>query len=597
MAVPNGSKVFLTNPSTNTFIYPATISSAIFVGNRILSDIVNDNGITIEPSTYLKSYYYSKGSNNKSPVNLIGLVSSSYNNVDITIGENASGVSFLNNGPIYHNGKRVYDEDIFNIADYVTKKYLTSTLSNYVTSVDLDNYVQTDNTGTINNDLTLSYNKALYLKNQAGANLLLAKISGSDLLFGDTRLNLKVYSLNDPKLYMDDKEYTIYHSGNLKLNIDGNNYAKLENGIRTTDFTLANNIAITGINSSNNPIRILYLSSDNNVNIGSLSNPLEIKSSINPVVNVGSKLYTMYHTGNKPTAIDVGAIPITGGTFSGVFGALCGNPKMYLSNGSIFNIFSLDSNNTIIGGGDGNNPSANLKYYLKFNESKLIYNDGNSHTVYHTGNLSPLTTSGGTLSPGSSITAKYNSSAYNVLYVDSSCNATIGDSNRQLSIKSKDTLTLNGNNLFAGMYKVLFNGLVQWSVDSGYASNKADVSNSVSYNPNNIVYVDSDGYAAIKFIDKGYYKISGHVNIRNYDSNDRRVQFILSGTKGSSDTASLSSFINEIVPAGKYRQISFVYTVCMGSSNYIEYITNNCENSDKKLSVSAFRMSIEQLIQ
>ena len=45
----------------------------------------------------------------------------------------------------------------------------------------------------------------------------------------------------------------------------------------------------------------ISIDNTNNINIGSINNPLILNSSINPTVKVGANTYTLYSTGNKPT--------------------------------------------------------------------------------------------------------------------------------------------------------------------------------------------------------------------------------------------------------------------------------------------------------
>ena len=55
----------------------------------------------------------------------------------------------------------------------------------------------------------------------------------------------------------------------------------------------------------------------NRIYVGNPNTPLTIESSSNPIVNVGGREYQLYHTGNKPTAGDIGALPLSGGTMNG----------------------------------------------------------------------------------------------------------------------------------------------------------------------------------------------------------------------------------------------------------------------------------------
>ena len=271
MTVPNGSKVFLTNPSNNTFIYPATISSAIFVGSRMLSDIINDTGITVEPATYLKSYYYPKGSTNKSTVNLIGLVSKSYNNVDIAIGENASGISFLNNGPITLNGNILMNTKSSTIgtvqvlnadstAVTVGSKSLPTIINSSVapkialpngntytiyhsgnkpSASDIDALPTSG--GTVNGPLTV--NSIMYMSNDSGivtkmkdgTSTRLIWMSNTDTVsVGQTRCQTNINSLDNPKVVLPSGTYNIYHSGNKPKELSSSGNRTADSGLNVT---------------------------------------------------------------------------------------------------------------------------------------------------------------------------------------------------------------------------------------------------------------------------------------------------------------------------------------------------------------------------
>ena len=56
---------------------------------------------------------------------------------------------------------------------------------------------------------------------------------------------------------------------------------------------------------------------DNRIYVGNPNTHLIIESGSNPTVNVGGRDYQLYHTGNKPTAGDIGALPLSGGTMNG----------------------------------------------------------------------------------------------------------------------------------------------------------------------------------------------------------------------------------------------------------------------------------------
>ena len=67
-------------------------------------------------------------------------------------------------------------------------------------------------------------------------------------------------------------------------------------------------------NTGNGQMMTVY---DNRIYLGNPNTHLVIESGSNPTVNVGGRDYQLYHTGNKPTAGDIGALPLSGGTMNG----------------------------------------------------------------------------------------------------------------------------------------------------------------------------------------------------------------------------------------------------------------------------------------
>ena len=61
----------------------------------------------------------------------------------------------------------------------------------------------------------------------------------------------------------------------------------------------------------------MMTASGNRIYVGNPNTHLIIESGSNPTINVGGATYQLYHTGNKPTAADIGAMGISGPTFSG----------------------------------------------------------------------------------------------------------------------------------------------------------------------------------------------------------------------------------------------------------------------------------------
>ena len=66
----------------------------------------------------------------------------------------------------------------------------------------------------------------------------------------------------------------------------------------------------------------------NRIYVGNPDTNLSLESSSNPNVKVGPNVYQLYHTGNKPTAGEIGALPLSGGTLSGNI-SVPGESKFY----------------------------------------------------------------------------------------------------------------------------------------------------------------------------------------------------------------------------------------------------------------------------
>ena len=83
------------------------------------------------------------------------------------------------------------------------------------------------------------------------------------------------------------------------------------------DFPNGSGNAIDLTTTGGNVVNGLCISNQNNVVVGNSTCNTIITSYSNPKTTIGSNTYTIYHTGNKPTAADVGALSTAGGETTG----------------------------------------------------------------------------------------------------------------------------------------------------------------------------------------------------------------------------------------------------------------------------------------
>ena len=79
----------------------------------------------------------------------------------------------------------------------------------------------------------------------------------------------------------------------------------------------SNNTYIYGKTTSGAQVSLLRLTNGNVTDVGNTSGHTCLLGNASPTYYNGSTTYTLYHTGNKPSATDVGALPIGGGTMTG----------------------------------------------------------------------------------------------------------------------------------------------------------------------------------------------------------------------------------------------------------------------------------------
>lgn len=102
-----------------------------------------------------------------------------------------------------------------------------------------------------------------------------------------------------------------------KLDNKFGNYLPLTGGTLTGNLNMTNNTGIGAFTTGGGTKLLTFVGDDDACYFGDRTAPLRIQSNSNPYVYVGNNPYLLYHEGHKPTAQDVGALPITGGTLTG----------------------------------------------------------------------------------------------------------------------------------------------------------------------------------------------------------------------------------------------------------------------------------------
>lgn len=222
----------------------------------------------------------------------------------------------------------------------------------------------------------------------------------NNLLLGNNTLKSNGTNIT---LTNDDNEYTLYHTGNKPSALDvgavpltGNNentaitgIMYIRNYIKYSYESMDKEINIAGVNPDSNAL-ILGGGKDNTGGIILDTNGGSTSVKINDSAN--NLLYTVYHTGNKPSASDVGAVPLSGNTKDS---PITGNVYIqnYVkwidsTNNKEINMigFNETSKESIYGG--GNNTGGVTFDTAGGSDSIKVWDavNGKSYKVYHTGN-------------------------------------------------------------------------------------------------------------------------------------------------------------------------------------------------------------------
>ena len=121
-------------------------------------------------------------------------------------------------------------------------------------------------------------------------------------------------------LTIGNKGKSVNGSSNVSWSLSEIGALPIAGGTMTGAITMpnSNNGKILETKSDGTVVDGLYMTSSNNLRLGNTTTPLYFYSSDNPKIKVGDGTsQTLYHTGNKPTAADIGALSINGGTLKG----------------------------------------------------------------------------------------------------------------------------------------------------------------------------------------------------------------------------------------------------------------------------------------
>ena len=177
-------------------------------------------------------------------------------------------------------------------------------------------------------------------------------------------------------------------SGNYTWTLNEIGALALTGGTMTGAITMPNSTdgKIKFTKSDGTIVDGLYTTSNNNLRLGNTTTPLYLHSSDEIKINIGTgTAQTLYHTGNKPTAADIAALSINGGTLKG---HLYMNPEKdiitannygmsgYLTDGTNHDyLLLMDSNNNVHVGWNNRKVVLDCDYPVQRQDCKL-YHEG-----------------------------------------------------------------------------------------------------------------------------------------------------------------------------------------------------------------------------
>ena len=205
---------------------------------------------------------------------------------------------------VYHTANKPTPADIGAAAASHTHNYLPlsgGTLTGTVTAPFLN---ITDNNGYRHNSLG------------AGDNHVIGVSSGIVYL-GNPQAKTQIEGNSNPTVLVGSNKYTMYHTGNKPTPADigaaaashSHNYLPLSGGTMTGTLALKpGGSTLTGTGIATGNTQLIGTTTDT-IYFGNPKTKIILESNSTPSVSVNGTTYTMYHTGNKPTPADIGAIP------------------------------------------------------------------------------------------------------------------------------------------------------------------------------------------------------------------------------------------------------------------------------------------------
>lgn len=234
----------------------------------------------------------------------------------------------------------------------------------------------------VNGELKIGAGQAIFGRKTDGTLLSSLVVADTMIKAGNTALPLTLCSSQAPKWTNGSANYTVYTTGNkptaadvgaLSLKggtVNGSVCAEVSGGVGLMTRRTTQDNSRTMVYASTVAGEHIFGGNNN----GTVEPTDYIRVGVDKLkYETGGKAYDIYHSGNKPTAAAIGALPLSGGTLTG---------RLYVS-----------GNSKTIGMGTGEsdvfiNNSRSGKYLQLKDNGTLSYDD---KLIYHTGNFNPAT--------------------------------------------------------------------------------------------------------------------------------------------------------------------------------------------------------------